>query len=206
MVPDDPSADVLERLEKAERLKLDGKHDDALTILEELLFEDPENVSALEEVADNELSLMHYDRAETAAKQAIALDRESYTGFYILGFLRSREERWKEATEQLQRANRLKSNNPEILRCLGWALFHAGERAQGVVTLERALNLDSESTLALCDLGIAYLEVRNFAKSQALFLRALDLDPGNLRARECIQALERLRGMVASQQEKAAQG
>ncbi len=203
MVHDDPSPDVLPRLEKAEQLKLDGHHQEALVILEELLFEDPENVAALEEVADNELSLEHYPRAETAAKQALALDPSSYTAEYILGFLRSRKEEWKEAVAHLRKANLLKSNNPEILRCLGWALFCSGERAQGVVTLERSLNLESDSTLTLCDLGIAYLELRNFAKSRALFLRALDLDPQNQRARECIKALERLRSAVATTEEKS---
>jgi Tfp pilus assembly protein PilF len=192
MVHDDPSSETLERLERAEQLKIEGKHRDALAILEELLLEDPQNISALEEVADNELSLGDYRRAETAAKQAIALDGSSYTGHYILGFLRSRDEQWREAVEHLQIANKLKSNNAEILRCLGWALFHDGQRAQGIVTLERALNLDSDSALTLCDLGVAYLEVQNLEKSKILLARALDLEPGNERVKECLMAAERL--------------
>lgn len=200
MVHDEKPSDVLERLERAEQLKLDEKFLEALVILEELLGEDPENVSALEEVADNELSLNHYDRSEVAAKQAVALDNESYTGHYILGFLRSREERWSEAVTFLQRANALKANNPEILRCLGWALFCEGKRAQGIVTLERSLNLDNESTLTLCDLGIAYLQVRHVSKARALFLRALDLEPQNLRARECFRTLERMQNSHTKEQ------
>jgi Tfp pilus assembly protein PilF len=192
MAHEDPSPETLERLERAEQLKLEGKHREALGILEELLLEDPENVSALEEVADNELSLGEYKRAEAAAKQAIALDAASYTGQYILGFLRSRTEQWAEAVTHLRQANQLKSNNAEILRCLGWALFHSGQRAQGIVTLERALNLDADSALTLCDLGVAYLEVQNFAKSRILLEHALDLEPGNVRARECLAAVDRL--------------
>ncbi len=183
--------DVLERLEQAEQLKLSGKHAEAITILEGLLLEDPSNVSALEEIADNELSLERFDRAETAAKQAVDMDASSYTGYYILGFVRSHERNWEEALKHLKEANRLKPNNPEILRCLGWVLFNKGERPQGVVTLERALNLDSDSTLTLCDLGVAYLDMKNFAKAKALFLRALDLDPMNPRAKECIAAVSR---------------
>ena len=190
---DDPlPPDVLERLERAEQLKLAGKHAEAIAILEELVLEDPTNVPALEEIADNELSLERFDRAQTAAKQAVALDLASYTGHYILGFLRSQESKWEEALEHLREANRLKANNPEILRCLGWVLFKSGQRPQGAVTLERSLNLDSDNTLTLCDLGVAYLELRNFQKARALFIRALDLEPDNPRARECVTAIERL--------------
>lgn len=196
MAATDPSPDTLDRLEKAEQLKLAGQHREALQMLEQLLFEDPENVSALEEIADNELSLNEYARAETAAKQAIELDAESYTGFYILGFLRSRTEEWPEAIVHLQKANALKSNNAEILRCLGWALFNGNQRAQGIVTLERALNLDADSSLTLCDLGVAYLQVQNFPKSKTLFQRALDLDPENARAKECMAAVDRLAKLV----------
>lgn len=196
---DDSSPETLERLEHAEQLKLNGNYEQAIGILEAVLLEDPENVSALEEVADNELSLGEYRRAETAAKRAISLDSKSYTGHYILGFIRSRSEQWDEATTHLQKANQLKSNNAEILRCLGWALFHSGQRAQGIVTLERSLNLDQDSTLTLCDLGVTYMEVRNFVKSRTLLERALELDPGNARVKECLATVERLSLAFAEQ-------
>lgn len=183
---------TLSQLEQAEQLKLSGHYEQALSILEMLVLDDPSNVPAFEEIADNELSLERYDRAETAARQAIGLDSGSYTGHYILGFLRSQESKWEEALVSLKEANRLKSNNPEILRCLGWVLFRIGQRPQGLVTLERALNLDSDNALTLCDLGVAYMELKHFSKAKALFLRTLDLDPQNVRARECILALDRV--------------
>ena len=186
------SPDTLERLERAEQLKLTGKHEEALVILEQLLMEDPENVPALEEVADNELSLNHVHRAERAAKEAISICGRSYTAHYILGFLRSQEKRWTEALRELREANNLNPNNPEILRCLGWALFQYGKHAQGVVTLERALNLDQENALILCDLGVAYAEAHNIKKAASLFTRAVEIDPGNARARECIKMVQRL--------------
>lgn len=186
------SSGTLERLECAEQLKLSGKHEEALRILEELLIEDPENVPALEEVADNELSLGHLARAERAAKRAVSIGKKSYTGHYILGFIRSQEEKWDLALKELKIANSLSPNNAEILRCLGWALFNASQRAQGIVTLERALNLDQENPLTLCDLGVAYLQVHNLRKSGALFQRALEIDPENDRARECVLMTERL--------------
>lgn len=187
-----PMSKTLERLEEAEQLKLIGQNSAALLILEELLIEDPENISALEEVADNELSLEHFNRAQAAAARAIALDAESYTGHYILGFLRSVEKQWEEGIVHLKKANSIRPNNAEILRCLGWALFNSGQRAQGIVTLERALNLDSENPLTLCDLGVAYLQTRNIVKAKSLFDRALELEPESLKALECIKAVQKL--------------
>lgn len=192
MHDDSVIAETLERLEEAEHLKLIGRHEEALAILENLLVEDPENISALEEIADNELSLEHYERAENAASEAIKIDEESYIAQYILGFLNSLKREWKPALSHLKKANTAKPNNAEILRCLGWALFHSGERAQGIVTLERALNLDNENPLTLCDLGAAYLQTRNITKAKTLFDRALELDPENRKAIECIKAVSKL--------------
>ena len=197
---DSPISDTIERLERAEQLKLMGKHTEAMDILETLLIEDPENVSALEEIADNELSLEQYERAKVAAERVIKLDAESYTGHYILGFLASIEQRWDDAVESLRTANTVKPNNAEILRCLGWALFNADQKAQGIVTLERALNLDTENPLTLCDLGVSYLKTRNFKKSKMLFSRALDLDPQNPKAKECMKAVERLQEAMKENQ------
>ena len=191
-----PISSILERLERAEQLKLVGQHEDALSILEALLMEDPENISALEEVADNELSLERFDRSKRAAQQVVKLDDQSYTGHYILGFLYSLSQDWEKAADHLRKANVLKSNNPEILRCLGWALFNQGQKAQGIVTLERSLNLDSENSLTLCDLGITYLHTRNIKKAEALFDRALEIDPDNPKTLECVKALKKLKTVL----------
>ena len=120
------------------------------------------------------------------------LDADSYTARYILGFLCSINRKWEPALMHLKKANVSKPNNPEILRCLGWALFHSGQRAQGIVTLERALNLDGENPLTLCDLGVAYLQTRNVPKAKSLFDRALEIDPEHTKAIECIKAVTKL--------------
>ena len=180
-------------LEEAERLKLSCQHEESIALLEGLLSRDPGNVAALEELADNELSLERYDRSVAAAKQAVALDPESYMGHYILGFALSLKEEWENSAEELTEANRIRPNNPEILRSLGWVLFKKGDKVRGIVTLERSLNLDSDNTLCLCDLGVCYLEAQNFQKAQALLTRALDLDPSNERARECSEMVSRMK-------------
>ncbi len=100
----------------------------------------------------------------------------------------SNQQKWELALEFLKQANALRANNPEILRCLGWSNFNAGKRAQGIVVLERALNLDPDNSLTLCDLGICYLQTKNFEKSVDLLKKAMDIDPENKRIQECYRA------------------
>ncbi len=187
---DDRTAQVLE---EAEKLKMYRQHEESIALLEGLLSRDPGNVAALEEVADNELGLRRLDRAVKAAKQAVALDKKSYTGHYILGFVASVNQEWEKAEKHLNIANDMYPNNSEILRCLGWVLFQRGKKVQGVVTLERSLNLDPYNTFSLCDLGVCYMESNDLRKAHSLFDRALDIDPLNERAQECVEMVMRMR-------------
>ena len=191
-MPSTPDESTAQLLEKAEQLKFEARHAEAISILERILALDPENIAALEEVADNELSLGNFDRAETAAERVMAISKDSYTAYYIRGFIASHRKEWKRSIDDLKIANKLEQNNPEILRCLGWSLFNAGQTVQGTVTLERALNLEEQNPLILCDLGVVYLELKDFSKSKALLQRALDIDPKNVRAEECLRMVERI--------------
>ncbi len=72
-------------------------------------------------------------------------------------------------------------------------MFNGKKRTQGVVILERSLNLDPENSLTLCDLGICYLQTKNFDKSVELLRRAMEIDPDNKRIQECYNATKGFR-------------
>ena len=182
------SPETEDALNEIEELKLQGEHEESIAKAEKLLCDDPNCVAALEEIADNYVSLNEYPRAEKACRHALKLDKDSYTAKYILGFIHSQKQDWPKAINYLKSSNDLHSNNPEILRCLGWAMFNANKRTQGIVILERSLNLDSENSLTLCDLGICYLQNKNFEKATELLKRALELDPENKRIQDCYNA------------------
>ena len=180
-------------LNSIEELKLNGKHEESINEAEKLLFENPDCVEALEEIADNYVSLDEYKKAEKACFRALKLNGDSYTAKYILGFIHSQKQEWSEAVTYLKSSNGLHPNNPEILRCLGWAMFNSNKRTQGIVILERSLNLDSDNALTLCDLGICYMQIKNFDKSIQLLKRALQLDPDNRRVKDCFEAANSFR-------------
>jgi len=179
---------ILAALEQIEELKLTGEHEKSIAEAEQLLFSDPDCVPALEELADNYVSLDDFKKAEKACERALSLNQDSYTAYYIIGFIASHNQEWEAAVEHLKKANNLHPNNSEILRCLGWSLFNHNKRTQGIVILERALNLDTDNSLTLCDLGICYLQVKNFDKSIELLKKAMEIDPENKRIQECYRA------------------
>ena len=184
----DLDGEIAEALSDIEELKLRGDHGESIKQAEKLLFDNPNCVSALEEIADNYVSLDQFDRAEKACERALKLNEKSYTSKYILGFISSHKQDWPRAIGFLKSSNDIHSNNPEILRCLGWAMFNNKKRTQGIVILERALNLDPDNSLTLCDLGICYLQTKNFEKSVELLKHAMEIDPNNKRVQECYSA------------------
>ncbi len=74
---------ILDMLEKSEMKKLEGKFEEALDIAQKILLEDTECIPALEEVADNLLSLGKHEKAEKTVRYILSVAENSYTANYI---------------------------------------------------------------------------------------------------------------------------
>jgi tetratricopeptide (TPR) repeat protein len=186
------STKVMQELARSESYKLGGKYDKALEIAEQLLIEDPACLEAAEEVADNLLSLDKYEQAKKAAEHAYKLDEASYIANFVLGFIASEKEEWEKAVMHFQESNSGQPNNPEILRCLGWTLFHSEQQSEGLATLQRALYLRENDPAILCDLAACLLQVNNFPKAIVLLKKAMSLDSDDLRVQELYHVANRL--------------
>lgn len=176
-------------IEEAEKKKLKGEHLDAIKLCEQILVQDLNCVEAYEEIGDNYLSLRQYDKAKKALNRALQLHARSANANYLLGFVFSAIGSFKKSIEYLENADEIQPNHPEILRCLGWSIFHDGQHKRGLIILERALNLKNDDPLILSDLGICYLNEKNFDRSSILFKKVLAIEPNNEKARECLNAV-----------------
>lgn len=176
-------------IEEADKKKNEGKHLEAIRICERVLASDLNCVEAFEEIGDNYLSLRKYDKAEKALRQALKLNRKSANANYLLGFVYSCTGQWQNSVEFLESADNIYPNHPEILRCLGWSMYHFGQRKRGIVLLERSLFLAPYDPLILNDLGVCYLNDKNFERAAFLFKKTLQVEPDNQKARECLNAV-----------------
>lgn len=175
-------------IEEADKMKNQGKHLEAIRICERVITKDLNCTEAYEEIGDNYLSLKKYAQAEKALLQAIKLNRTSANANYLLGFVYSCTGKWEASVELLEVANDLYPNHPEILRCLGWSMYHHGEPHRGIILLERSLFLAPNDPLILNDLGVCYLNEKNFERAEQLFKKTLQIEPGNPKAKECLNA------------------
>jgi tetratricopeptide (TPR) repeat protein len=177
-------------IQEADKKKNEGNHTEAIRICERILSTDLDCVEAFEEIGDNYLSLRKYDKAEKALRQAIKLNKESANANYLLGFVYSCTGEWGKSVTLLEKADILYPNHPEILRCLGWSMYHEGQRKRGIILLERSLFLAPLDPLILNDIGVLYLNEKDFEKAGQLFKKCLQVDPGNSKAKECLNAVK----------------
>lgn len=174
-------------LKEADALKLAGRHDEAIALSNKMLLTDLDYVEAYEELGDNYLSLREYDKSMKALKHALKLKPTSPNALYLLGFLYSSLGDFDKSVETLEIANRVQPHHPEILRCLGWSIFHGGDRRRGLVILERARAMAPQDTLIMCDLAVCYLNDRQFEQTITLLELALQLEPNNEKAKDCLE-------------------
>lgn len=155
---------------------------------------EPGCIEAFEELGDNFLSTHQPEKAAKALKQALRLNPRSSNAHYLMGFMLSMKEDWKLSVEELTKADEISPNHPEILRCLGWAVYNANRRTQGISLLERSRNLSPFDPNILCDLGVCYMNSMQHEEAEVVFRKALKLDPSSEQARECIAVLEAMKG------------
>ncbi|MBU2524608.1 tetratricopeptide repeat protein [Patescibacteria group bacterium] len=177
-------------LELAEKQKNTGNNEEAIKICEKILCSDLGCHEALEEIGDNYLSLRDYNKAEKALIHALKINPYSANANYLLGFVYSAIEQWDESVIFLERADKIHPNHPEILRCLGWSIFHSTDRKKGIIILERALHLNRTDCLIMSDLGLCYLNEKNFNKATQLFNSILKIEPDNEKAKECLKTTD----------------
>ncbi len=182
---------VIEMLAKSEDLKINGDFPKSIEVLQKIIMAEPECFEAYEELGDNYISLRELEKAKKALRQALKVKSESANAHYLLGFVYSLEQNWEKSVEELEKADDLSPNHPEILRCLGWSFHNYNRRSQkGLAILERSNNLSPNDPNILCDLGVCYMNSNDYRKAKNIFEQVLKLNPNSNQAKECLSFLK----------------
>ena len=185
---------VIDMLAQSEDLKIMGEHEKSVELLNKIILHEPNCFEAFEELGDNYISLRKINKARKALQEGIRVNPKSANGHYLLGFLYSLEQKWEASVEELEIADNLSPNHPEILRCLGWSYHNFNRRSQrGLAILERSNNLAPNDPNILCDLGVCHMNSNNAKKAEEIFEKVLKINPNSNQAKECLAFLKILK-------------
>lgn len=124
-----------------------------------------------------------YDRALTAARQAIALDRAYPEAYAYLAETYADLNIWENAIENAQQAVDLNPNRADVQRALGYVRESQGNYSGAVEAYRRAAELEPREAHLQISLGQNYRvlatlrDASQWQNALAAFQRAIDIDP-----------------------------
>lgn len=155
-----------------ERLKYEGRYDEAKNRISDLLKRHTDDYRLYEEFADICIFEGKVSEAKKFAKLAQDIHPESATGRYLLGYIHVTLGDFEKGVELLEEANRLYPNNSEILRNLGWGYTMLGNTDKGVLILRRALNIAPNDELIMEDLGVTLVSEGSVEEGESYLKKA----------------------------------
>ena len=134
------------------------------------------------------LDTEQFDQAEASYRREIELTPENFAPYHELGVLLNRRARYAEALELFKRAISLNPNSGASYYRLGEAYYGVDGNsdeslALAQANLEKAVALEPKVSDYHCSLGFSYWHRAQLDRAMASFDRAIELDPGNVRAR-----------------------
>ncbi len=119
----------------------------------------------------------YLDQAADSFQQVIAARPDNAEGYYNLGTLNLRRNRFDEAKQYLQQTLKLKPNYPEAWNNLGMLAGQQGQMNEAVQSFRQSLALRPNYATALLNLGNVYRRQRAYSEAQDCLTRALALQP-----------------------------
>jgi len=153
---------------------------------------DPE-VQALLEKADVFFRKGELKAAEQEYLQAAAKDPRCSKAYSRLGviYLETGED-WQDAEAAFRQALKTDANNGYILNNLGLVLYHQDKFADAIRHFELAVRQDEFNANRHANLGKAYMAMRQYAKAESAFKKALKLESNEMEYKDLLaEAIEK---------------
>ncbi len=174
-----------------------GDYDKAVVTYRYVLIRYAGNTVAIEyanaHLGDIFLTTRPLDLAEKHLKKAITAAPGYPHYHYLLGFTYSVKEQWAKAVSAFLKAISLDADNGEYERGLGWAMFNAGNRIEGITHMYRALELSPSNINTMTDLATALLMLGNVERAREYGEKALHIDPGYVLAQNLLKTIDQIK-------------
>ncbi len=142
---------------EAKRYYENGQYDKAESTYQDVLREDPKNVSTLANLAAIQVQAKRFDAAEATLKQALSLEPENAYCLSVQGRMQYVQGHYDQSLEVLSRAAQLDPQSAEIQNFLGLTLSAKGMRPAAEAALRKAVQLEPGYGSAHNNLAVVYL-------------------------------------------------
>ena len=160
-------------------LRAAHKYADALSLLDDLLAETPDDIELLYEAGMLEEALQRYDQMEAHIRRILELDPDNPHACNLLGYsLANRNERLDEASALIERAYAQEPESPHILDSLGWVRFRQGNLREAEHHLQAAFDRENDAEIA-AHLGEVFWVQGRHEEAKKLWYASLEANPDN---------------------------
>lgn len=130
------------------------------------------------------------DLAEADLKRVLGNDGDNADVLNALGYtLADRTERYEEALEYIQKAHRLKPEQPAIIDSLGWVLYRLGRHEEALNYLKQAYALQKDPEIA-AHLGELLWVTGDKAGAREIWNQGLALDEDNRALKRALETFK----------------
>lgn len=176
--------------EEALRLLQDGGTEQAASMLETVIRNEPDNLSAHIHLVRAYLTLGDYERGEEVITAALELEPGNADVYYLQGRIYHSAGRYDEAIQTYRRSIELNNNNAFAMNNLGYAYIQMNQYEDAIPVLEEAINQRSDVAFFYNNLGVAYIKTGRLDAAAEAFRMALGINPEYNRARENLTIVE----------------
>lgn len=136
----------------------------------------PDFVPALVRRAIALSMLERWDDSLKSAKRATELSPEDPETWRVLGEINLRAERYRPAAKALERAAKLRPEDASIENALGMVAYKSGDMKEAVIHFRRAVDLDSRYKIALMNLALSFMGLKEYEKACKTWSRLVKIE------------------------------
>ena len=181
-------------LKRAAQDSVDGRLDEGIAKVREVLAADPEVIEAHTMLGNMNVKAHRLPEAIAAYKKALAIDPEHEGAAWSLALAYQDAGKLDEAQAGFERVRQLNARDARPLYQLAALSVRRGDFAGAAATLEEGLKLEGDRSAFLVKLGEARLELKQLDAAQAALLEAIKLKPAQSMAHYDLGLLYEARG------------
>jgi len=166
----------MDSFEEAVNLASSGRLEEAKTVFEEILLEDPKNADILYNLGMCFTDLDQPDKAIIALKKSIDYNPEHSNSYVALGYAYAKLGDSESAKKYLLRAIELDPDNSYAMRNLGGVFGKGGDTEKSLYYLDKAYKINPSDANTVYGLGYCYHQLKNYQKADQYYRKVLEMD------------------------------